>query len=296
MELKNLVGLEKPATELINRVSEAIGGIAKPWQIKRVARAEAEAKKILAVADLEITEIRQRAVKRMILEEEKNQQNIEAVTAKAIPHLSTDAKPEELDEDFVRYLFDKAKMVSNEEMQSVWAKILAGEASKAGSFSRRTMDIVSQMRKQDAELFTRFCRSIWMVGGLAPIIPEVLAKRMEDDSSMSFTDLQHLDNVGLINFETTTTFKKTGIQKSVRIWYYTCPIDLEFPQEHSNSLTIGHALLTTSGRELAPIAGSLSSVAAYECALKFILDKGIGISVPIDAKETYLALYSGGGA
>ncbi len=290
MPLSDLTGLGQPATELIKRVSDAIGGIAKPWQIKRVASAEAEAKKILAVADVEITDIRERAVKRMVLEEEKNQQNIEAVTAMAIPHLSADAKPEELDEDFVRYLFEKAKMVSNEEMRSVWAKILAGEANKSGSFSRRTMDIVSQMRKEDAELFTRLGRSVWMLGAPTPIIPDVEAARADDDFSMSFTDLQHLDDVGLVNFESTTTFKKTGISKSARIGYCGCPVDLHFPQERGNDLAIGQALLTTSGKELVRIAGSMSSVAAFESALEYISDQGVGVSIPVDAKERYLAL------
>lgn len=291
MEIKDLVGLEKPATELINRVSEAIGGIAKPWQIKRVAHAEAEAKKILAVADLEITEIRERAVKRMILEEEKNQQNIEAVTAKAIPHLSADAKPEELDEDFVRYLFDKAKMVSNEEMQSVWAKILAGEASKAGSFSRRTMDIVSQMRKEDAETFTRFCRSVWIISTPTPIILSAGANRRDDEFSMAFEDLQHLDDIGLINFETTSSFIKTGFQKRGYIGYYGCPVELHFGGEQDNTLEVGKALLTTAGIELVPISGAMSSVSSFENAIEYIVSKGVNISIPIGAKERYLSLY-----
>ncbi|MDE3756778.1 DUF2806 domain-containing protein [Sinorhizobium meliloti] len=292
MEIKDLVGLEKPATELINRVSEAVGGIAKPWQIKRVARAEAEAKKILAVADLEITEIRERAVKRMILEEEKNQQNIEAVTAKAIPHLSTDAKPEELDEDFVRYLFDKAKMVSNEEMQSVWAKILAEEASKAGSFSRRTMDIVSQMRKEDAELFTRFCKSVWMIGALTPVVPKIEAKRSDDDFSLSFEEFQHLEDIGLITFaDSASSFQKVGLRKTSLVNYYGCPVYLHCLEEQDNSIDIGRALLTASGKELIRIAGSESSVPAFEQAVQFIVDQEVGISIPIDAKDKYLSLH-----
>lgn len=290
MEIKDLVGLEKPATELINRVSDAVGGIAKPWQIKRVAHAEADAKKILAAADLEITEMRERAIKRMVLEEEKNQQNIEAITTKAIPHLSDSAKPQDLDEDFVRYLFEKARLVSNEEMQSIWAKILAGEASKAGSFSRRTMDIVSQMRKEDAELFTRLCRNVWIVGGEpVPIIPYTDSPS-NDGVSLSFEELQHLDDIGLINFESVSSFLRSGFRKRGLVTYYGCPVILEFPADQENELQVGHVMLTTSGKDLVYIAGSQSSAKAFESVLEFMLTVGIGFSVPVDAKDRYLVL------
>lgn len=46
--LIDLGKLAEPATKLIEKVSDAVGGIAKPWQIKRVASAEAAAAKIAA--------------------------------------------------------------------------------------------------------------------------------------------------------------------------------------------------------------------------------------------------------
>ncbi len=64
--LINLGELAEPAKVLIERVSDAIGGIFKPYQIKRVAKAEAEAEKIKAVAQIEISDIQQRGLVRMI--------------------------------------------------------------------------------------------------------------------------------------------------------------------------------------------------------------------------------------
>ena len=40
--LVNLGNFSKPANTLIQKVSSAIGGVFEPWQIKRVAKAEAE--------------------------------------------------------------------------------------------------------------------------------------------------------------------------------------------------------------------------------------------------------------
>lgn len=69
--LINLGELSKPATVLIEKVSNAVGGIFRPAQIKRVAQAEAEAENIKALANVEISEIEQRAMQRLVHEEGK---------------------------------------------------------------------------------------------------------------------------------------------------------------------------------------------------------------------------------
>ena len=53
----NLGELAKPATVLIQKVSNAIGGIFKPYQIIRVAKAEAEADLIRAGAKIRVTDV-----------------------------------------------------------------------------------------------------------------------------------------------------------------------------------------------------------------------------------------------
>lgn len=291
-------GLSEVGKEFINRVSNAIGVAYEPTRMRReakakidVAKAEAEVKKVLAIADLEITEVQARGLHRRLVEDGKDQANIEDIMVQAIPHLSAEAKPEELDEDFVRYLFEKARLVSNEEMQSVWAKILAGEASKAGSFSRRTMDIVAQMSRSDAELFTRFCRSVWMVGNLTPIFTkEAKASRDNDGYSMSFTDLAELESMGLIQHEASSGYIRPNLPKYLHVWYYGCVVALEFEMDKDNTLSIGSALLTSAGRELAVIAGSLPSKTYFEEVLQNFINQGIRISVPINLKDRYLSM------
>ncbi len=103
--------LAKPATVLVERVSDAVGGIAKPWQLRRVANAE---------ADIKITDLQQRAARRFIEEETKNQINIESITRQTIPDLNEDSQPEKIEEDFLRNFFDKCCIVSDEQMQDIW--------------------------------------------------------------------------------------------------------------------------------------------------------------------------------
>ena len=54
--------LSRPATVLVEKVSEAIGGIFRPFQTKRMAKAEAEAGLIKAESDIQIEELKRRAL------------------------------------------------------------------------------------------------------------------------------------------------------------------------------------------------------------------------------------------
>jgi hypothetical protein len=79
--------LTRPATVLVEKISEAVGGIFKPWQIVRVAKAEAAAEQIRAESQIQISDLQRRAVHRFLVEEGKRQSNIEAITEKAFPLL-----------------------------------------------------------------------------------------------------------------------------------------------------------------------------------------------------------------
>jgi len=85
VSLVSLGKLSKPADTLIKKVSSAVGGIFEPWQITRVAKAEVEANLIKAKADIEITELHHRAMRRFVEEEALRQGNMEKITEHAIP-------------------------------------------------------------------------------------------------------------------------------------------------------------------------------------------------------------------
>ena len=90
--LINLGDLSKPANTLIKKISAAIGGLYKPFQIRRVAQAEADADKIQAAAQIEITKLQHRAISRLFAEEAKKQHNIEAITLKALADVGPEPK------------------------------------------------------------------------------------------------------------------------------------------------------------------------------------------------------------
>ena len=243
--LINLGDLSKPATVLIEKVSSAVGLIYEPYHIKRKARAEAEAEKIKALANIELNELEQRALERFVQQEARKQENIETITAHAAASLAQDAKVEELDEDWVAHFFKQCDTVSDKEMQSLWARLLSGEASAPGTFSKRTVDFVSTIDKKDAALFTTFCQFVWMIDDATPLIYDTNAE-IYTKNGITFDVLSHLDAIGLLSFQAIGGYSKTRIPKQGRVFYYGRPTLIEFPRTRTTPYRSGMYCLPVS--------------------------------------------------
>ena len=172
--LVNAGGLAEPANLLITKISNAFGRHFDPRQMIRMAEAEARSDRILRVSaaetDVEVAELRERAATRFANEEMTKQVNMEEIIEKALPGLDDNADPEAMENDWIMNFFDKARMVSDEEMQRIWAGILAGEGNSPGSFSRRTVNLVADLDKRDADLFRKLCGYAWMIGSIEPLV------------------------------------------------------------------------------------------------------------------------------
>ena len=265
----NLVdlGLGKPATVLIKKVSDAVGGIARPSQIRRVASAEADAKVILAEADIKITELQQRAARRFIVEETKNQTNIESITHQAIPHLNEDSEPDKIEDDFLRNFFDKCRIVSDEQMQDIWARILAGEANVPGTFSRKTVNILADMDKSDAELFTTLCSFVWKFpGGTAPLV--FARDKFFNQQGMFLSSLADIESLGLILTGSVGFALNVG-SDTIQASYFRKGLELTLARGANGQLQTGDALLTAAGRQI----GSICELSPIEGFFEFMREK-----------------------
>jgi hypothetical protein len=259
----NLGELSKPATVLIEKISEAVGGVFKPYQVVRVAKAEAEADKIRAAAAIEVEDLHRRALHRFLLEEGSKQENMEAITSKALPMLSDGAKPEELEKDWITNFFDKCRLISDQEMQTLWSRVLAGEAGSPGTFSKRTINFLGSLDKADAATFTSLCSFCWMVGGLTALVFKI-DDAIYKDKGINFGSLTQLDAIGLVRFDNLAGFRRIGLPKKFPAFYYGRPLELEFPSETNNEIETGHVLLTKLGTELATICGSSANPDFFE--------------------------------
>lgn len=100
-----------------------------------------------------------RAEQRQLAEAIRQEQNLENVIEMAANEiaLANDNKVSDksIDDDWIARLFQIAKDVSSEEMQLIWGKILAGEIAQPGSFSLKTLDVIRNLTKEDAEAFQK---------------------------------------------------------------------------------------------------------------------------------------------
>src|ERR1051325_5442333 len=206
----NFGELSKPANTLIEKISDAIGGIFRPYQIRRVAQAESEAEKIRVVSQIEISDLQRRALHRFLAEEAKKQNNIETITQKALPEVSETATPQNVEDDWITNFFEKCRLISDHEMQSLWAKVLAGEANAPGKYSKRTVNLLGGLDKADAEILVRLCSFAFMIGGVTPLIYDT-DHIIYTKHGVNFGSLSHLESIGLIHFDGLAAYRHTGL-------------------------------------------------------------------------------------
>ncbi len=248
--LINLNDLTKPANTLIEKISDAIGGIFKPYQIKRVAQAEAEADKIHAVAQIEITDLQRRAIARFFAEEAKKQNNIEAITRKALPEVTEQARPDQVEDDWITHFFDKCRLISDDEMQSLWARVLAGQANSPGKYSKITVGILSNLEKADAILFSKLCSFGFNFGGSFILFIYDTNHSIYIDHGITFESISHLESLGLIHFNILSNYAWTGFGQKGFIYYFGNKMWIEFQKQNDNNMNIGHVVLTKAGQQL----------------------------------------------
>ena len=293
LSLINIDGkIVEPATELIRKISDAIGGGFKPYQIRRIAEAEADAEAIKAKAQIKITTLQQRAVIRFIMEESKKQDNIESITEKAILQLNASSTPQDIEDDWITNFFDKCRIVSDEDMQLLWSKVLAGESNSPGTFSKRTVNSLGSLDKKDAQLFTALCGFIWLIEGrLVPFIYHLpLSNNLPSDrtiygnNKIDFEALAHLCSIGLISFEP-VGYYQNELNQQTDLSYYKTTVRVEFANPKNNELSCGNVLLTNVGKELAKVCASKPVDGFADFIIKIFSQEGLVVSSPYPRQD-----------
>ena len=124
-----------------------------------------------------------------------------------------------LDFDWIMRFFDAVSNVSNEEMQKLWGKVLAGEVKQPGNCSLRTMDIIRNMSQNEADTFDKLCKYVLISGDCYFIFHRGFSgldgTNNDSHNYISKTGLNYSDNIipmvecGLLSIDNTlaTDFK-----------------------------------------------------------------------------------------
>ena len=254
------------AVALVNKIADAIGWASAPRQEIRMAKAQAAANLIRAQGDLEVQALIDRATTRSLLEDVREQEIIENIVAKTIPALSQNATPANLDNDWLVNLLAKCRNTSDEEMQNTWARILAGEANNPGSFSRKTVNLVADLERADAEQFVLLCRFAWTMNGTPNPLIYDLSHPTYGSLSLNHNVCMHLADLGLIQF------MMNGFR------YVQLTTDMNCSYEHQSFkiahtgggpiLNMGKTIFTEAGEQLFSIVDRFPVDGFYDYAIQ----------------------------
>ena len=260
---------------MIEKISDAVGTLWEPKQIRRVAQAKADAAVVVAKADIEIDEVKRRALQRFVDEETKKQLNMESIVGMAIQGLDENAPTEDIEGDWITNFFDRCRSVSDHEMQLLWSRILTGEANAPGSFSRKTVNLVADLDKASAKLFHTLCSFGWQFGDtFAPLILD-FGDRTYNQRGIFLFSLGELDAIGLIRISGTAGLVLNQLPKRITATYHDQSVELTLPKDTGNELKVGKVIMTPSGMQLSRIV----KPDPVEGFFEFIYDKWVGDSL-----------------
>ena len=191
MDIATLVpSISKLAEYAASGIGSVAGSMLASWKARREANAkliaakgEAEAQRILAEGQAHTMQIIAQAqadtrdilvspeatlqgqfefgatvTQRIQFQEEKRQSNIVAVIGQAAQELGDrEVQDHEVDHDWTARFFNDVQDISSEEMQQLWAKILAGQVERPGSTSIKTIEILKNLDKTTANRFRSLC-------------------------------------------------------------------------------------------------------------------------------------------
>ena len=206
-----------PTSKLISTVSAGIGKLYEPTHIKRMAKAKAEEMKLIsgAMEECLVIPIRydngtlsmnssdwddfvKRTQGRMAFQELQKQKNIDSVVVSAYSILENEqsCSEEPVEQGWINSFFDAVSNVSDEDLQNLWSKVLAGEIIQPKSYSLRTLETLKKLSKYEAELFQTITPYILTLSGslFLPSDTELLNK-----NGITYGDIVTLDECGLIN-------------------------------------------------------------------------------------------------
>ncbi len=273
--LEIVKALVKPTEKLIDSVQGAIGKAYEPrhkrkmadataYEITTIGQAMRENSDIPIVYDkgavgmdiVDGEDFVKRTQNRLAYQELTKQYNIESVIDKAYDELEVaeDVSEEPVDKDWISRLFNIVQEVSNEDMQIIWGKILAGEIKEPGSFSLRTLETIRNISQSEALAFQKIVPLIVCSGKEFFITSndEMLKKY-----GINYSLLILLDECGLMNSKGTLYFKpniskaeQACIFNNDRVGVLTGTTD------ESSEIRFGIHTLTNTGRELYSILNS----------------------------------------
>lgn len=204
----------------------------------------------------------QRAQRRQQLNASRQQNNLEQIYSLAIEYLNQDAQFDRIDLDWMMKFTELAQNVFSGTLQELWSKILAVELSSSGSFSYKSLKVLSELSSKEALLFYQAVNLICRIGddkgaklvtGIykKPTLISIFSKSNRftinlGKFGLSYTQIITLAEIGLI-YEQEIESAPYKANDTINLSYQSGNYKLKVKQ---NDVSITYYKLTQTGEEL----------------------------------------------
>ena len=261
--------LVEPTMKLLDMVGGAIGTLYEPKHKRKMADATAyEINSIgeairnaadmpvvydqngVAINSEDFNRLMQRAGTRLVLQETIKQHNIENVIDNAYEILEKEERcsKEPVEQGWINRFFDSVADISDEDLQKLWGKVLAGEIKQPKSYSLRTLETLKNLSKHEGELFQKIAPYILREGNNCFLLSnsEILNKY-----NIQYKEIMQLDECGLINSGASVSLTiSLSNSNNADIFNKSYMLSLESLSSSITQIAIGDYALTRAGIEL----------------------------------------------
>lgn len=190
------------------------------------------------------------------------------------------------DFDWYMRFYDIVGNISDEEMQAIWARILAGEIHRKGTYSLQLLDILKNFTQKQAELFNRVCSHCFISGDNVYIPND---NEYLQFANITYQDILDLDALGLINSSGTTSLS-VKVQPDRPALFGNDMLRMVIEYNGQGNATQEFSFLqfpfTSAGRELITLIGKHGSEKDFLYFVKLLIKKNpIGASFVITPKR-----------
>ncbi|PWB22362.1 DUF2806 domain-containing protein [Flavobacterium sp. HTF] len=218
----------KPIEKLIEVISQGIGTLYRPRAIRKEADAEAykiqvlEKAKTIANAENKLIEFEMLGTieQKILFQEIRKQNNIEHILEVAVEQINQEPEisSKSVDPDWTTRFFNIAEDISNDDMQKLWGRILSGEVKQPGSFSLRTLNLLKDLNKQEAEIFTKFAQ-LNVKHATGNFIPFIDINYFQEQLNIPYSEILLMSELGLLTSGNSLGLNFPALKEPMRLLY-----------------------------------------------------------------------------
>ena len=185
------LGLDK----LVETFANATGltALGKIMNAKGEAKAEALLSKKRAETDAEVEILKiqgqEKVAQYVLARNSQKVENVGGILSKAEQQFSPDEQVsnEPVDKDWMTRFLNIAEEVSDNEMQELWARVLAGEVKQPKSYSLRTLEVLKNISKEEADIIVKTAVYVYELNYICI-----------EDFALNLNDKILLDDLGIV--------------------------------------------------------------------------------------------------